>query len=1464
MKKIILIASILFSAIISNAQVVSTFAGSGVAGSTNGTGTAAQFNNPTAVCVDPSGNIYVAEWNGNVIRKITAAGIVTTFAGSGSAAYSDGSGTAASFNGPTGVCSDASGNIYVADRGNNRIRKITPAGVVSTLAGSISGSVDGLGTTAQFNFPHGVCIDATGNVFVTDNGNHRIRKISPAGLVTTLAGSIAGYSDGIGTAAKFYSPLGICVDASGNVFVVDNGSNKIRKITPSGTVSTIAGYAGGYVDGAGAIAQFNYPTGICIDATGSLYVTDNSNNKVRKITPAGVVSTVVGSSAGYIDGAGTIAQFKSPNGICITNSGILYIADSGNNRIRKITLCSASNISIVNIIPSTTAAVCTGQSVTLSASAGTNFLWNGGQNTNSITINPTQSTQYSVTVTNSVGCTSTASLSVSVIPNQNVIISGPNALCNGQNVTLTASGVSSYSWNNGSNSSSITVNPINTTTYTVTGTDSCGFISTSSRTVNVINTTPTIAIQQPTCNNLLGGLQVTSPLSSISSIPNTPSDLYISEVTDAAASALTYIEIFNGTGASVNLSSYKLKAYYNGNSTPAWNYPLSGNLANNSVFVVAIGSSMNIGGIVPNLFLSGTGGVNTNDNIRLTTSSDVEVDLWGETSGFDFTPSGQPGYVYKRLPTATVPSVTWNPADWTAIDPEDYSDVGTFGPFMLYEYSVDNGSWQSSTQFNNLAPGTHTISVRETTYLGCSGATTTSFFTIDNPIPQVSIIGSNFVCSGSNTTLTASGGSSYLWSNGSTSDTITVNPSVTTTYSVTATSSYGCTAIASKTITVTSLPTGTITYSGNPFCKSLTSVQVTAVGNVAYAGGTYSSTAGLSIDSVTGSINPSLSTAGAYTITYTIQPSGGCPAISTSTSIVILTTPTASISADGIIATNATITSGSAIPLQLYGTFNTVPNIQWTPATAISSATVANPVVYPSATTTYTASFVNSNGCTQTTSFIVNVTPQPNIGNLSLTSSNTTIGLFDTITVDVQLTGATNLYSLYMKLKGNAAVNQYLDYQGFTASTLLGSGGNVISTPPTATNGVLDFGITKVGPSSGYSGSGLYYTLRFVTKNITIPDGTVFCFYIDDVSAYNSSGTSCGLNNQGQNCYTFSNQIAVWPGDLNNSHTVSTADLLPIGYFYNAIGTARPNATIQWNAQPATLWGYNHSTPNGDAFKVFADSNGDGVINNADQAAIGYNMNQFHSKMSSTNPVFSSLTQNTTAAGNIIVTPSSTTINAAILPQTVTFNVSINNTGGLNNLFGISTNLIFDESVFNLSTAVIDYTGSIFGNTGSDCLVLNYASASMLSIGMTRYANAAINGQGLLFKVTLQTKSSLPALTQTQVNAMVEAANNQTGDALTIQDANTTNLTIINNLGASDIEAVGCKLYPNPVKDKLNIESATTIKLTTIYNTLGQLINSIPQNANQITIDLSNLPANNYFIKIESDDKKEVFKFIKE
>ena len=261
-------------------------------------------------------------------------GVVTTLAGS-TAGYVDGTGAAVQFNNPFGVTVDMSGTIYVADTYNHRIRKVTPAGVVTTLAGSTIGYADGTGAAAQFNAPFSVAVNSAGVVYVADLNNNRIRKVTPAGVVTTLAGSTIGYADGTGAAAQFNNPHSVAVDSTGTVYVADTHNHRIRKVTPAGVVTTLAGSTQGYVDGTGAAAQFYYPYFVAVDSSGAVYVSDTNNHRIRKVTPAGVVTTLAGSTPGFTDATGTGARFYNPYGITVNSSGILYVVD-GNQRVRQI------------------------------------------------------------------------------------------------------------------------------------------------------------------------------------------------------------------------------------------------------------------------------------------------------------------------------------------------------------------------------------------------------------------------------------------------------------------------------------------------------------------------------------------------------------------------------------------------------------------------------------------------------------------------------------------------------------------------------------------------------------------------------------------------------------------------------------------------------------------------------------------------------------------------------------------------------------------------------------------------------------------------------------------------------------------------------------------------------------------------------------------------------------------------
>src|SRR5437868_6660180 len=312
---------------ITPAGVVTTIAGAaGAFGNINGTGNAARFNSPYGVAATPTGIIYVADSGNHEIRKITPAKAVTTFAGSattdgGGIGSSDGTGRIARFNYPNAVAVSGA-TVYVGDTYNHTIRKITSNGVVTTFAGTagIPGSADGIGNAAQFYRPFGVAADKAGNVYVADASNSTIRKITSAGVVTTLAGTagVIGSGDGSGNAAQFSSPRGIAIDGAKNLYVTDQNNQTIRKITPAGVVTTLGGVAGSYgiADGTGPSARFMNPAGIAVASSGTLYVADSYNHEIRNGVPADLKITCT-------DGKTTVPNLSSDTyTITVTNTGL--------------------------------------------------------------------------------------------------------------------------------------------------------------------------------------------------------------------------------------------------------------------------------------------------------------------------------------------------------------------------------------------------------------------------------------------------------------------------------------------------------------------------------------------------------------------------------------------------------------------------------------------------------------------------------------------------------------------------------------------------------------------------------------------------------------------------------------------------------------------------------------------------------------------------------------------------------------------------------------------------------------------------------------------------------------------------------------------------------------------------------------------------------------------------------------
>lgn len=300
---------------------------------------------PVGIVRDSAGNLIVVDAGANVIRRITPTGVVTLLAGTVNGAGSlDGTGAAASFNSPGALAADAAGNLVVADTGNSTIRRVSAQGAVTTLAGSASarGSQDGTGAAARFNQPGGVAVDGAGNVYVADTVNSTIRRVAADGTVTTLAGSPGqtGFADGAGATARLSHPRGLALAAGGELYVADTGNSTVRLVTAAGAVTTVAGTAGvsGIDDGPAADALFNQPAALAVDGAGNLFIADTGNNTIRRLSAGGVVTTVagVGGIAGFSDSAEGLVLFNQPQGVAADAAGNLYVADTGNAALRRI------------------------------------------------------------------------------------------------------------------------------------------------------------------------------------------------------------------------------------------------------------------------------------------------------------------------------------------------------------------------------------------------------------------------------------------------------------------------------------------------------------------------------------------------------------------------------------------------------------------------------------------------------------------------------------------------------------------------------------------------------------------------------------------------------------------------------------------------------------------------------------------------------------------------------------------------------------------------------------------------------------------------------------------------------------------------------------------------------------------------------------------------------------------------
>ena len=380
--------------------IITTVAGNGTAGFSGDGGAAvsAELWAPYGVALDASGNLFIVDFNNYRIRKVTAGGIISTFAGNGTSGYNDytGPATSASIK-PYGIATDASGNLFLSDF-YYRIRKVTPDGVMTTVAGNGSGVLGdgGPATSAGIYGPTGVALDAAGNLFISDTGNHRVRKVSVSGIITTVAGNgTQGFSGDGGPAisASISTVIGVAVDAAGNLLIADSGNGRIRKVSASGIISTVAGdgIQGFSGDGGTATAaSLSSPAGIAVDAAGNLFIADDGNGRIRKVSAGGIISTVAGGGSSPLGDGGpaTSASLSNPMAVAVDAAGNLFIADSLASRIRKVTPASQTpaitlSASSLNFVAAAGAPVPPSQTVSISNSGGGTLNWTAAVSTNS-------------------------------------------------------------------------------------------------------------------------------------------------------------------------------------------------------------------------------------------------------------------------------------------------------------------------------------------------------------------------------------------------------------------------------------------------------------------------------------------------------------------------------------------------------------------------------------------------------------------------------------------------------------------------------------------------------------------------------------------------------------------------------------------------------------------------------------------------------------------------------------------------------------------------------------------------------------------------------------------------------------------------------------------------------------------------------------------------------------------------
>jgi len=789
-----------------NAQIITTVAGDSLGGYNGDAAlaTSKYLNNPTGVATDQNRNLYIADMANNRIRKVNVStGLITTVAGNGAFGFSgdNGPATAAKLAFPYSVAVDASGNIYIADRNNNRIRKVDASGTITTIAGTTSAGYtgdNGAANAAQLSAPGALALDALGNLYIADYNNNVVRKITMStGIITTVAGNGTqgfGGDNGAAASAQLSHPTGLTVDVNGNIYIADYGNNVVRKVDGStNIITTVAGNGTqgfGGDNGAATSAQLYAPWGVAF-ISGNLYISDYGNFRIRKVTSTGTISTVAGNGTNsYSGNCGnpTSAQLSYPTGLTSDRYGNLYIADYSNNVVRKV-LFNASKVVVVG--QASPQKVCSGAGVLFTGSGANTYVWSSGVTNGASATAPVNTTtavvayNYTVTGTDTNQCSATTTTAFSVNPLPTIY--APNntpTVCVGQSITLTAVSLNitatasttptytatSFSWTGGI-SNGVAFTPTATTTYVVTGTDlGTGCSNTYSDMITVIpagGPLPVISASSSNAISTCGG-SATLTASGATSYTWNPGDLSSTSisVTPNTTSVYTVSGTLNGCVATKTVTQV-----------------VNVVSITSSVDTLCKGSSATLtaGGASSYTWTLGSAASNT-----LTTSTaPISPTV---TTTYTLTGASPVGST-----TNTCTSITLYTQQVRVLTVSSSKDSLCNGnSATLTAAGANTYSWSSSQTGSSISV-TPTVTTTYTVTGIAQTCTVTNTIKQIVKLPLVVTVTSNkdSICVGDSAKLTASGANSYIWSTTQTIPSIVVTPTVTTNYLVSGTTS-GC------------------------------------------------------------------------------------------------------------------------------------------------------------------------------------------------------------------------------------------------------------------------------------------------------------------------------------------------------------------------------------------------------------------------------------------------------------------------------------------------------------------------------------------------------------------------------------------------------------------------------------------------------------------------------------------------